>query len=157
MRSLQLWHFIVTACVVMTLVALSIVHIMRSEAQWEQVSARGLQHKINVGLEQIYWQWQSEGRPEEIMYRPEHVKQAIKIKMLADGKPDIEVSQAACKEFLNWFVQDLSMDSLVTVKATAQNGAQAQDGNDDTAQLACRYTIANHSFAYHVHDAQLRN
>jgi hypothetical protein len=147
MQSLKIWHFAMTALVVMLLVSLSVKHMFGNEPKWLRVSAKGLQQKISVGLEQIYWQWQNEGRPAEILYQPEHAQHAVAIKIRGDGTPQFEVNSDACSEFLNWFVQDVSIEHFVQINTNGEAIAQTQQ--------ACRYIIANHSFAYHVHTAQL--
>lgn len=145
------------AFVVVTLVTLSITQIFSDDAQWEQVSAKGLQQKINVGLEQMYWQWQNEGRPNQIFYRPENTKHAFAIAMRDDGKPQFEVSIANCEKFLNWFVQDVSIDQFVSVSIDGDEDTQKGRETARANKSACSYTMANQRFAYNVQDARLQH
>lgn len=157
MYSRKLWHFGMTAFVVVILMALSISHIFSGDAKWEQASAKGLQQKIGLGLEQIYWQWQNEGRPSEILYRPENATQAVIIKLRKDGKPEFALSHDNCRKFLNWFVQDVSLDQFVNVRVEGSQDPQKTGDSSQTNRRACSYTMANHSFAYDLKDAQLRS
>nr|WP_136251351.1 hypothetical protein [Ningiella ruwaisensis] len=153
MYSLKMWHVLVTVLVVVAIIGLTVKHIFVSEPQWQQVSAKGLKHKVSIGLEQIYWQWQNEGRPEAILYKPGHASKSVKIPVNADGRPVFSVSQENCLEFLNWFIQDDSLTGLVSLGKTDK---QSRDALGQQSAV-CRFIIANQGFAYNIQTAQVEN
>jgi len=155
MYSPKLWHLAMTALVIFTLVGLSVKQLFSDDAQWEQVSAKGLQQKIQVGLEQIYWQWQNEGRPSEIVYHPENAQKAVNIAMSADGKPSFELNIDNCEKFLNWFVDDISLDQFISVSIDEHSDAPLSEKRTQAKIDACTYSMANQRFVYHVNEAEL--
>ena len=124
MNAFRHWHFAMTALVLTALVILCIRHVFSDETPWRQTIAQGVQQKISLGLEQIYWQWQNEGRPSEILYRPEHVKKAVKIPINQHGRPQFALSLDGCTEFLHWFVQDVALEQLLRVAVITEDRSQ---------------------------------
>jgi hypothetical protein len=98
--------------------ALTIRASFKEDAAWVAISNQGLHGKMQTGITQIYWQWQSQGRTNSIEYKPENVSQTFVINMTNDGLPLIERSQQGCLEFLYWFVDKKFLNKSVNVTTT---------------------------------------
>ncbi|MFC4701070.1 hypothetical protein ACFO4O_12930 [Glaciecola siphonariae] len=159
MRSLKLWHFLLTAGVIASVMTLTVNHLFKADTQWQKLSVRVVQNKVSLGLEQIHWQWQNEGRPSQITYAPAHGKRIVNITMSDEGKPDFEANQTSCTDFLSWFVHDVSLEHFVEVRSHAPvsetQGSLTSDVASDSNASVCNYILANHSFVYDLASAEM--
>ena len=162
MGSSNLGRFIVAVIVMLILMGLTAKHVLNdnNNATWQNLSAQGLNTKIQTGLTQMYWQWQQEGRAKQIEYRPENVKQTFIINMTNKGLPKIEMNADGCIEFLSWFVDEnvLSNQLEVTTTFIERNVTKRvlANGNKENAKpvYICQFLYANEIFKYDLATGQ---
>jgi hypothetical protein len=146
--------------VMFILMALTAKYAFDENANWQGMSAQGLNVRIQTGITQIYWQWQQQGRAKQIEYRPENVKQAFVINMTNKGLPDVEKNEDGCNEFLSWFVDEnvLSNQMEVTTNYSERKVSHTAltDGAKELAEpvYSCQFLYANTILEYDLKSGQ---
>jgi len=111
-------HYISVVMLILILMAFTAKYALDDDASWQKVSAQGLHVKIQTGLSQMYWQWQQQGRANQIEYKPENVKRAFIIDMSNEGVPLVEKNEQGCKTFLSWFIEEKVLNNQLDVTTT---------------------------------------
>ncbi len=104
MWSMRLWRSVIALTVIVVLSSVLLIKVTSQNQVWESVSSEGLSHKMQTTLEQIYWQWQSEGRPNEIMYVKNAKNSPVALTVNTEGVPIFDQSEQGCTELFQLFI-----------------------------------------------------
>ena len=152
---------VIAVIVMLILMAMTVKYTVEENTGWQNISAQGLNTKIQMGITQIYWQWQQQGRAHKIEYSPENVKKAFVINMTNKGLPELEKSKEGCNEFLSWFVEEKVLSNQIEVTTSyIERKVTNQAPNDGTkdhteADYVCQYMYANKFLEYDLKSGQL--
>lgn len=154
MSSSKLGRFVIVIIVVGILMAITVKYVFNGNDNWRNVSANGLQVKVQTGLTQIYWKWQSEGRAKQIEYQPGNVDKAFIINMTTKGLPVVERNEKGCKTFLSWFVEEKMLSKSLNVTTTfierklTNTNIPIGMNNDTSSVYICQFSHTKKIFNY---------
>lgn len=154
MLSARLWQFCCAIIVIFVLMKLTIEYADSPQARYKDVSSQGLQTKIENGLQQIYWQWQHQGRVDFIDYPiPSNSsdRATIKIAVNSKGLPLVEKSRKGCERFIKWFVDEKVLNNPLDLTTTVVTSTKSE-GNES---YFCRFEYANRVYRYHPFTGEL--
>jgi hypothetical protein len=143
-------HLLLCLMVVCLVFTVAVKYLLKDDAKWQQVSAHSLANQMEHGIKQMYWQWQQEGRPASIEYRPEHVEHAMTINMSSTGKPIVGDENDTCNQILTWFVKDAAIDTMI--QATT---IPSEDALEDNRGRGCEFTVAKQVIFYQADTAHI--
>ncbi|MBT1451688.1 hypothetical protein KJ365_12420 [Glaciecola sp. XM2] len=148
MYSPKLMHILLCLLVVAVVYSVAVKYLFKDDAKWQQVSLASLAAQMEHGIQQMYWQWQQEGRPSSIVYQPEHAEQAMVIQMNKTGIPVVGNDDKACEIVLSWFVQKAAVNTFVQAKKVIGN---ERDGKGN----GCEFTLAERTIFYQSDNATI--
>jgi len=153
--SARIWQFCLAIAMILLLMTLTIDKTTAPHNAFNKVSFSGLQVKIETGLQQIYWQWQHQGRPDYIDYPlPGDIVERETIKIATNNQclALVENSQQGCEEFISWFI-----DKKLLNKALQMSTTVVRETNElDEESFYCKLEYANRVFMYHPQTGDLR-
>lgn len=150
MLTKELWHKLLIVGIVIAVLCVGINTLYKDEATWQQVSAVNLFTKMAIAIEQIEWQWQNEGRPGTIFFKPENAIKGFEIALNNDGTVSIERSIKGCNTFLTWLINEKSFNNSVKVTTTISEG-KGNLAND----FVCNFEYVGRQIHYHVSSGEL--
>lgn len=171
MQTVALVRFAILVLILIILTSLFLRHVFVAPTKWQSVNAQVMVANMKNALQQMYWQWQSEGRPEVLQYIPnaengllpftgsdEQVfgqsKSSYKLNMNTRGLPIIEASESGCRKLLPWLVDIDVGSTLFKVKvATVDKVGEVPNGLQH--DFACVFQYDRLSFRYNVNSGNL--
>jgi len=136
--------------VVVLVFTVAVKYLFEDDAKWQQVSAQSLANQMEQGIKQMYWQWQQEGRPASIEYRPEHAEHAMTIKMSSTGKPIVGNEEDTCNQILTWFVKDVAIGTMIQATTILSDKALKDDRG-----RGCEFSVAKQVIFYQADTAHI--
>lgn len=118
-----------------------------SEQAINKTKAQALQQDLQLGLEQLYWQWQRDGRAEIIDFVHITSNQSAepqKIPMNLQGQPIVERSKKGCSQLLNWLFDTSNGYINESLNIDFVEHSAHQDDN----QAKCYYSVGNNMVSY---------
>lgn len=135
---------------VSVLMTVLIKHVLLDDTAWQQTSAQGLKNKLSTGINQVYWQWQDEGRPKQILYQPEHAATAYEIPISPQGRAVFAESEAGCTQFLFWFIDKNILEDHVITSIKKVEGLEPNQ-----ASVICEFRLYKFVFIYAAETGEL--
>lgn len=145
-----LWHKIAVFFVVLGILSFAVKHLYKEDSTWQNTSVLNLELKINTMLQHVYWQWQNEGRPHSVFFKPENSLKGFDIKVSIAGRPNIEQSLDGCTLFLNWVLDDTP--SHISVDATTLSAHVLDETADE---FICLFNTFGHQISYNAATGEL--
>lgn len=145
MLTKALWHKVLIVGITLAILSAVVKTQYKGEASWQQVSAVNLFTKMTIAVEQIKWQWQSEGRPLSIIFKPENARQGFEIELNEDGTIRIDKSIEGCKTLLTWLMNEKSFNNSAKVTTTISDGKGLNADN-----VICNFEYVGRQIHYHV-------
>jgi hypothetical protein len=159
------WRFLAAIGIIAALM-LGYAKFMTNEpSDWQYVSGIGLQSKVQTGLKQMYWQWQSQGRSKTINYQPGNVDWVVVVNMNDKGLPILDGGKQGCDAFIAWFIDKRVFDSQLQMSAEfikqdvdapsrylEQNKAVV--GEEKRKLSFCRFVLNEQIYSYYPHTGE---
>jgi hypothetical protein len=148
--------------IVLVLMVQLMKYALNEQTYWHDVSGQGLNAKIQTGLTQMYWQWQGNGRADNIEYWPQNADQAFTIQMNNKGLPVVTKDKSGCLQFLYWFIDKKLLNKSVNVTTTyipAQanvDGAGNKNMKSGIESSMCQFQYADKFYTYDLNSGQLQ-
>lgn len=168
---MRLWRYLSALAVIIVLSSVLIIKLTSHKQAWERVSSDGLTHKMQTTLEQIYWQWQNEGRPKELWYVKDVKNPPITLTVNKEGVPVFDASEQGCTEVFQLFIGENYPFERVKVAIsilTEQPLPETKDGlknlklsliEGDTESRQklhlCKFEYANRIYFYQLNSGKL--
>jgi len=149
--AIKLWRFLLVVIVISVLMTVLVKHVVIDDTAWQRTSAMGLKNKLTTGINQIYWQWQEEGRPKKIAYYPEHAANSVEIPISTSGRAIFDATEDGCNRFLYWFIDKNLLEHHV-------NTSIKKIENRSTKQLSviCEFSLYKFIFLYAAETGELQ-
>ena len=144
-----LWHKVLVVFVLIAIMTIGINTLYKSDAKWQKVNAEILKSKITATFEQIHWQWQNEGRPARIFFKPKHALKGFNIDMTDAGFPKLALTEEACTRLLEWVINEKALNNSLKVTTTINKHSSQGTGGK------CNFEYEGLSITYQVTTGKL--
>lgn len=181
MWSQRLFHLMCALGVIIIIMALMMQALTQKEQEWDDVSSLGLSSKMNSTLQQIYWQWQNEGRPGSILYsrgKPNSLLSSnsdkistVKLYLSANGVLEIDKDIEGCKQLLELFIGDKYPISRLQIEVDILNDVELPETRRELNNLKinaisddkvtsstlnlCKFEYADRVYFYEIDSGEL--
>ncbi|MDT0595651.1 hypothetical protein [Glaciecola petra] len=150
MLTKTLWHKLLIVGIAIVILTSLVRALYNDNASWQQVSAVNLFTKMTIAIEQLEWQWQNEGRPLSLFFKPQNAMQGFEIEFNKDGTIRIDKSIEGCKTLLTWLMNEKSFNNSVKVTTTISEG-NGMIAND----VICNFEYVGRQIHYHIGSGEL--
>lgn len=166
----KLWHFVAVVMLVAVLIAWLLTTMQKGSERWQKTSVNALVQKIQGDLRQMYWQWQDEGRPHSILYKPQNVERAHLVPMSLKGRPVIARNVNGCMQFMQWFIDQEHINGQLKAvfidttqrlseqksqKVMPSKSIQELSKNIEQNQFICQYELFDFQYEYNADSGEV--